>query len=151
MEGLKKIIREHPFFADMKEEYIDLLSGCAKNVRFETDEYLGHVGDTAKEFYLLRAGHVSLELPAPPRSSIVVQTIRPNEIVGASWLVPPYRWGLDAKAEEQVRAIAVDAVCLRDKCEAYPSLGYEMMKRFMPIFSERLQATRRQLLDVYAM
>jgi len=63
--------------------------------------------------------------------------------------VPPYRWGFDAKALDMVRAIALDATCLRGKCEADHDLGYEMMKRFMPVLVHRLQATRLQLLDVY--
>jgi CRP/FNR family cyclic AMP-dependent transcriptional regulator len=150
MEGLEGIMREHPFFAGMKEEFTDLLSGCAKNVRFEADQYLAHAGDTSKEFYLLRAGRVALQIPAPRGSIITVQTVMANEIVGASWLVPPYRWGLDAKAMELTRAIALDADCLRDKCDADPLLGYELMKRFMPVFSQRLQSARHQLLEIYA-
>ena len=66
-----------------------------------------------------------------------------------SWLVPPYRWTNDAKAIELTRAIAMDATCLRQKCEGDHDLGYEMMKRFMPILIQRLQATRLQILDVY--
>jgi CRP/FNR family cyclic AMP-dependent transcriptional regulator len=148
MEGLERIVREHPFFAGMKEEFTDLLSGCAKNVRFEAGQYLARAGDTSTEFYLLRAGRVALQIVAPDRA-ITIQTVNANEIVGASWLVPPYRWGLDAQALELTRAIALDAECLRNKCDADASVGYELMKRFMPIFSQRLQATRLQLLDIY--
>ncbi len=148
MEGLERIIQEHPFFAGMKEEFTDLLSGCAKNVRFEAGQYLAHEGDTAEEFYLLRAGRVALQIAAPGRT-ITIQTVGANEIVGASWLVPPYRRGFDAQALELTRAIALDAACLRNKCEDNHDLGYEMMKRFMPILVQRLQATRLQVLDVY--
>ena len=148
MEGLERIIREHSFFAGMKEEFTDLLSGCARNVRFEAGQYLAHEGDTAEEFYLLRAGRVALQIAAPGRT-ITIQTVSENEVVGASWLVPPYRRGFDAQALELTRAIAVDAACLRNKCEDNHDLGYEMMKRFMPILVQRLQATRLQVLDVY--
>jgi hypothetical protein len=47
------------------------------------------------------------------------------------------------------RAIGIDAACLRGKCEADHDLGYEMMKRFLPILVQRLHATRLQILDVY--
>jgi len=80
---------------------------------------------------------------------LTIQTVGENEIVGASWLVSPYRWGFDAKALELTRAISLDAACLRGKCEEDHDLGYEMMKRFMPILIQRLQATRLQILDVY--
>jgi len=69
--------------------------------------------------------------------------------VGVSWLVPPYRWTYDARAVERVRAISLDAECLRGKCDDDPALGYDMMTRFVPILVQRLQATRLQLLDVY--
>jgi len=70
-------------------------------------------------------------------------------MVGLSWLIPPWRWTYDARAIDDTRAIAIDALCLRQKCEADHDLGYEMMKRFMPVVIQRLQATRLQILDVY--
>jgi CRP/FNR family cyclic AMP-dependent transcriptional regulator len=148
MEGLERIVREHPFFLGMKEEFLELISGCAKNVRFEAGQYLFHEGQPADQFYLLRSGRVALQISAPERT-LTVQTVGEDEIVGASWLVPPYRWGFDAKALELTRAIAMDAACLRGKCEGDHDLGYEMMKRFMPVLIQRLHATRLQILDVY--
>lgn len=97
----------------------------------------------------IRHGKVALEIVAPGQAPIVVATLGAGEIVGASWLVPPYRWNFDARAVELTRAIGMDARCLRDKCEADHDLGYALMKRFLPIFVKRLDATRLQLLDVY--
>jgi CRP-like cAMP-binding protein len=148
MEGLERIVREHSFFSGLKEEFCEIISGCAKNVRFEAGQYLFHEGQPADQFYLLRSGRVALQISAPERT-LTVQTVGEDEIVGASWLVPPYRWGFDAKALELTRAIAMDAACLRGKCEGDHDLGYEMMKRFMPILIQRLHATRLQILDVY--
>ena len=148
MEGLERIVREHPFFSGMKEEFLELISGCAKNVRFEAGQYMFNEGQPADQFYLLRSGRVALQISAPERT-LTVQTVGEDEIVGASWLVAPYRWGFDAKALELTRAIAMDAACLRGKCEGDHDLGYEMMKRFMPILIQRLHATRLQILDVY--
>lgn len=97
----------------------------------------------------VRHGRVALQISDPVRGEIVIQTLGESELVGASWLIPPYRWSHDAKALELVRAISIDAQCLRNKCEADHHLGYEMMKRFVPVLVERLQATRMQILDVY--
>jgi CRP-like cAMP-binding protein len=149
IEGLERILREHPFFAGLKEEFSTLICGCAKNVRFEAGQYLFHEGEPADQFYLVRHGRVALEIASPGRGSMIFQTLHEGEIVGVSWLIPPYRWTFDAKALELTRAIAMDAACLRRKCEADHDLGYEMMKRFMPVLIERLQATRMQILDVY--
>jgi len=144
MEGLGRFLREHSFFAGMKQDYIDILTGCAKNVRFEPGEYLFHEGDVADQLYLLRAGRVGLEVHKPG-APVTIQTVGESDIVGASWLVPPYRRGLSAKALELTRAIALDAACLRGKCEDNHDLGYEMMKRFMPVLLQRLRAARLQI------
>ena len=147
MEGLERIVREHPFYSGMKEEFLELISGCAKNVRFEAGQYMFNEGQPADQFYLLRSGRVALQINTPERT-VTVQTMGEDEIVGASWLVPPHRWGFDAKALELTRAIAMDAACLRGKCEGDHDLGYEMMKRFMPILIQRLHATRLRILDL---
>jgi CRP/FNR family transcriptional regulator, cyclic AMP receptor protein len=149
MEGLERILREHPFFANLEQGFTKLVCGCAKNVRFEAGEYLCREGQPADEFFLLRYGRVALELTAPGRGAITFQTLGPGEIVGISWLIPPYRWNYDAKALELIRALAMDGACLRGKCETDHDLGYEMMKRFVPILVQRLQATQLQILDVY--
>lgn len=149
MEGLERIVKEHPFFGGMHDTFCKLVCGCAKNVRFEAGQYLFHEGEPAEWFYLLRHGRVALQLTAPGRGAVTFQTVGEGEIVGVSWLIPPYRWTYDAKAIELTRAIAIDATCLRQKCESDHDLGYEMMKRFMPILIQRLQATRLQILDVY--
>lgn len=149
IEGLERIVREHPFFAGLDEEFIKLVCGCAKNVRFETGQYVFHEGEPADQFYLLRQGRVALQIASPGRGAVTFQTLGEGEIVGVSWLIPPYRWTYDAKALELTRAIAMDATCLRQKCEADHDLGYDVMKRFMPVLIQRLQAARMQILDVY--
>jgi CRP-like cAMP-binding protein len=149
MEGLERILGEHPFFAGLDQGFIDLVTGCARNHRFEPGSYLCREGEAANEFFLVRHGRVALEVLPPGGAPVVIGTVREGEIVGASWLVPPYRWMFDARALEQVRAVGIDAACLRNKCEADPKLGYAMMKRFLPVLVNRLQGARLQLLDVY--
>jgi CRP/FNR family cyclic AMP-dependent transcriptional regulator len=149
VKNLEHIIKEHPFFAGIAAEFCKLVVGCSKNVHFETGQYLGHEGDPADHIYLLRQGRVAFEIAAPGRAPIIFQTIGEGEIVGVSWLIPPYRWSYDARALDFVRAVAMDATCLRQKCEDDHDLGYEMMKRFVPILIQRLHGTRLQLLDVY--
>lgn len=144
MEGLDRIVSEHSFFVGIKREYIDILTGCARNVRFEAGEYLFHEGDVADQLYLLRAGRVALEVERSP-APVIIQTIEESDIVGASWMVPPYRRGLSARAVELTRALAFDASCLRGKCEDNHDLGYEMMKRFVPVLMQHLRAARLQI------
>jgi CRP/FNR family transcriptional regulator, cyclic AMP receptor protein len=149
MEGLERILKEHPFFATFEPAHIELLAGCARNHRFAAGEYLFREGEPANEFFLIRNGKVALEIAAPGTAPIVFQTVDDGEIAGASWLVPPYRWMFDARAVTLTRAIGLDAKCLRGKCDADHHLGYEMMKSFLAILVKRLQATRLQILDGY--
>ncbi len=149
MEGLESILAKHPFFMGFAPEHGQLVAGCARNRRYDAGEYLFREGAAADEFFLIRHGQVALEMGAPGRPTIVFATLGEGEIVGASWLVPPYRWSYDARAVTLTRAIGIDAACLRAKCEADHHLGYEMMKRFLPVLVQRLHATQLQILDVY--
>ncbi len=147
---LEPIIAEHPFFAGLAPEYLELVTGCAKNVRFDENEFLFREGQKAEEFYLIREGRASLGISVPGRGLITFQTVGANDVLGWSWLFDPYGWLYHAKALEPVRAFAFDGVCLRQKCEEDHDFGYDFMKRFAGIMTQRLQATRLQLLDVYA-
>lgn len=149
MHGLDAILEEHPFFHGFNPEQKQLIAGCARNRRFDAGQYLFHEGEAADEFYLIRHGRVALEIVAPGQSPIVISTLGEGDIVGASWLIPPYRWMFDARAVELTRAIGIDAACLRGKCDADPALGYCMMQSVLPMLVKRLNATRLQLLDVY--
>jgi len=149
IDGLGKILKEHPFFADWGDDYRELLAGCAANHRFEAGEYISREGQPADVFYLIRHGSVALEFPVPGREPVVLETLHEGEVFGWSWMVPPYKWAYDTRATELCRAVSMDATCLRGKCDADPSLGYELFKRFTPIMAERMQAARLRLLDVY--
>ncbi len=84
-----------------------------------------------------------------PTGPLVIETLGEGELVGWSWIVPPHRWVYDVEVLERARVVAIDAACLRDKCEADPAFGYRVMKRFAQVVAERLQATRLRLLDLY--
>ncbi|HTT86555.1 MAG TPA: cyclic nucleotide-binding domain-containing protein, partial [Acidimicrobiales bacterium] len=105
--------------------------------------------DPADTLYLLRRGSVAIEIHAPGRGPITIETVGPGAVVGWSWLVPPYRWHFDARAATAVGAVALDGACLRSKSEEDPVLGYALMKRVAAVLVERLQMTRLRLLDLY--
>ncbi len=149
MEDLERILSEHPFFAGLEPEYIKLLVGCASNVAFKPGEFILREGEPAESFYLIRHGKVMIETFVAGKGSIMIRTREAGEILGWSWLVPPYKWHFDARALEVTRAIALDGKCLRGKCDEDYRLGYEIMRRFNAIIAERLEATRLQLMDIY--
>ena len=150
MKTLEPILAEHPFFKGLKPEYLQLVTGCASNVRFDTGVYMFREGEEATRFYLLRQGKVALEVFAAQRGPITIETIEAGEVMGWSWLFPPYQWHLSGRVIEPTRAIALDGTCLRAKGEADHDLGYELMRRVAVIMMDRLQATRIRLLDIYS-
>jgi len=149
MESLEPILRAHPFIEGLDSRFIELITGCASNVRFNAGEFLFHEDEEANQFYIVRQGKVAVEAHAAGMDPIIIQTVGEGEILGWSWLIPPYFWHFDAKAVELTRAIALDGKCLRQKCENDHELGYELLKRFTNIITQRLEATRMQLLDFY--
>src|SRR5512143_773680 len=149
METLEPILTEHPFFANLDRDIIRFVAGCASNVRFAPDDYLIRSGQEANLFYLIREGRVSLEIFVPGRGAVSIDTYDDGDVLGWSWLIPPYQWQYDARATMPVRAIALDGKCLRTKCEQDHNIGYELLKRFGHIIEERLRGARLQLLDVY--
>jgi CRP/FNR family cyclic AMP-dependent transcriptional regulator len=149
METLQRILADHPFTHGLNDRHLELLAGCASNVRFEAGQVVFREGEEANQFYLIREGKMAVELFAPERGPVNILTVGAGEVLGWSWLVPPYRWRFDARAIEPTRAIALDGKCLREKSERDSDLGYQLLKGIAHIMEERLQATRLQLLNVY--
>lgn len=147
MKSIADLIAEVPTFVGLSDQHRELVGGCGQNVVFKRGDHVFREGDPANAFYAIRNGAVALELGAP--STLMIETLHAGDVLGWSWLFPPYRIRYDARAMEEVHAIAFDGACLREKCEADHDLGYELMKRFAQIITTRLQATRLRLLDVY--
>jgi len=149
MNTLEPLLAKHPFFAELDQPYLELITGCAANMRIKQGEFLFREGSEAKQFFIIREGVVTLEVHVPGAGSVTIQTVEEGDVVGWSWLFPPYRWHFTGRAVTGLRVIALDGKCLREKCEQDHDLGYEFLKRFSHIILDRLQATRLQLLDLY--
>lgn len=140
---------KHPLFEGLPKAYLELLARYASEQSFEPRELVFREGDEADRFYMVTEGMVALEIFAAERGPVTIQTEGPGEIIGWSWLVEPYRWHFDAQATAPTKVIVFDAKRVRESFDLHPDVGYTLMKRFLPIIVERLQATRLQLLDVY--
>ena len=146
---LDEILTGVPFFGGMGEEEIALIAGCGRNVHFDAGETIFRQGDPADNFFVVRHGTVGVGNFVPPRGELVIETLEAGDLLGWSWLFPPYRSHFDARALTSVRATQFDGACLRDKCAADPAFGFDLMSRFAQVLIERLQWTRLRLLDIY--
>jgi CRP-like cAMP-binding protein len=149
IKEIKDYLPEHPFFKGLDPELIEFLAGCARNVHFKEGEILFREGDKADTFYVIRKGRVAIQVHNPAGGGMIFDTADAGDVVGWTWLVPPYKWIFDASASEDTSAVAFDGACLRGKCEADPAVGYALMNRVMLVMYDRLQAARMRLLDLY--
>ncbi len=149
MHTIRDLITEQPLLADLPVGDLDLIAGCGHNVHFRPGRYLFREGEPADAFFLVRSGRVAIEVAPSAGPPLVVSTAGPGSLVGWSWLFPPYCWHLDARAVDDVSAVAIDGACLRAKCESDNGLGYRLMQRFAQLAVDHLQAARFQLLDLY--
>jgi CRP/FNR family cyclic AMP-dependent transcriptional regulator len=145
MQTLEPILAEHPFFKGLDKHHLQLIVGCASNVRFDSGEFILREGEEANQFYIILHGKVALEVAFVPERPIAIQTIEEGDVLGWSWLFPPYRWRFNARAITPTEAIILDGKYIRTKCEEDHDLGYELLKRFAHIIEQRFQAMRRRL------
>src|SRR5512138_396448 len=105
MENLEGILAEHPFFKGLDPQHLAHVVGCASNVRFEKGDFIFREGEEAAQFYLIRHGSVALEIFSPNRGELEIQTLEEGDILGWSWIVPPYQARFDAHAKDLTRAV----------------------------------------------
>lgn len=146
---LTDIVREEPFFQGLSPEHIATIGACATQVRFRAGEIVFREGEDADQFYLIRSGKIALQIHRVEHGGHLIESLHQGDIVGFSWLFPPYRWVFDGIAVAETTAVRFDGSCIRGKCDADPALGYELMQRFGAIMIRRLQSTRLRLIDMY--
>jgi len=140
----------HPFLAGMNRKQLALLTDCAMVVQFKKGQVIFREGDIANRFYLIETGQVILESSDAPDDSVVIDMIGSGDLLGWSWMFPPYVWHFTARAAEPVTAIFFYGTILREYCERDHSLGYELFKRMGAVMIKRLQAARTKMVAVDA-
>src|ERR1700752_606438 len=143
-------ISANPIFAPLTDEQRRALAGDGAAVMFTAGERLFDEGGSADRFWLIEHGGIALDMRGPGRGDQIVETLGSGTVLGWSWLHPPYRWHFGAVARVATTAIEFDAPAVRRRCDADPAFGYAALRLFTPVITERLQATRLRLLDLYA-
>jgi CRP/FNR family cyclic AMP-dependent transcriptional regulator len=146
MKPLVQDIAEHPFLQGMSARHSSLIAEFAMETQFSRDQIVFREHDPANRFYLLRCGRVALESPRKQGKSEIVQIITGGDVLGWSWLFPPYYWHFDARALEPTSAIFFYGTPLRELCDQDHAFGYDLLKRVAAVAIARLQKAREQLL-----
>ena len=149
MKTVAAFVDEHPLFDGLDREQSAFVAGCGRLRRFDAGDVLARENDPADCFYLLIEGRAVIETHQHNRPPVPLLSLNTGDVIGWSWLIPPYRWQFDARAVSDLRTVELDGRCLRDKCETDPRLGFDLLKRLAAMMAERIHSTRFQLLDVY--
>ena len=148
-EAVRDLLIGHAFLAGFPSGLVDLVADSAERVTFRHGILLFREGGPADVAYMITGGHVAIEVHAPNRGPMVVETIGAGHVVGLSWAAPPFRYQFDARAIDDVEAVAVETARLRAALAQDPALGFLFLDRLTGVVLERLQATRIRLLDIY--
>ncbi|MFO7589930.1 MAG: cyclic nucleotide-binding domain-containing protein [Acidimicrobiia bacterium] len=149
VRDIRDLLETQPTFAGLAADELDVIAGCGRNVHIPAGTSIFREGEAADTFFVIREGRAAVEIRVPQGGALVLDTLGPGEVLGWSWLFAPYRWHFDARAADDIRAIALDGECLRGKCDDDPRLGYDLMQRFAQLMLDRLQSARVRLLDLY--
>ena len=146
---LLQVLEEHPFVAEFRPEHKARLAALAQQVRFDEGQVIFHEGDDYSVFYLLGEGMVALELETPGHV-LRVQTLYAGDELDWSAVLPHAGKHFQARALSPVTALAFEGEQLLASFKSDPEFGLAFMLRLMGVVSERLRATRVQLLDMYS-
>jgi CRP/FNR family cyclic AMP-dependent transcriptional regulator len=143
-------LAQHPVLQGLATEHIAQIASYARLVQFAPGQRVFQHDTEAEEFYIVKTGKVTVEIPALAGEPLVIQTLGDDSMLGWSWMIPPYMWSFDARASTTTTVVAVDGRRLREACDADPVLGYSLMKRFAALMAERLNAARRAAIKHYS-
>jgi len=146
-QSIEDYLSNHDFFSGMDSSYLKFLSDSATEQQIKAGDVLFQYGKNADKFYLLRKGQVAIQVPALMGPALDIQTLGDDQILGWSWLIPPYRWNFLARALEDSELLEFDGSAVLARCQEDPKFGYELFKRFATLMSERLNAARQKMMD----
>ena len=146
-QSIEKYLSSHAFFSGLDSGFTEFLSNSASVLQVNKGDLLFQQGGNADKFYLLRAGQVSIYVPALVGPTLEIQALGEGQLLGWSWLIPPYKWNFNARAVEDSELLEFDGAAILARCEEDPKFGYELFKRFAALMSARLDAARQKIMD----
>lgn len=145
-EVTRAALAAHPFLRGMPSGHLDTLAEVGADVFFPAGHRIFEDGGFASKFWLIQSGYVALDMNMPGEGRVTIDTVGMGELLGCSWLFPPYRWAFGAVCAGPLRAFEFDAAAIRARCAADPTFGYELTERLLRVFARRLQSTRTRLI-----
>jgi CRP/FNR family transcriptional regulator, cyclic AMP receptor protein len=144
------VLGAQPFLRGMPPAQLARLAEHCDHVTIPSGKRLFDEGTRADRFWLIDAGQLTLDASVPGDGRVIIETLGRGDVIGLSWMLPPYQWSFGAVATQRTQAFAFDAAAVRAACDSDPLLGYELSRRFSAVVTRRLQATRARLVEACA-
>ncbi len=146
-QSIDDYLSTHTFFSGLDKQSMKFLSNSAEVLQIKQGEVLFQPGGSADKFYLLRNGEISVRVPALMGPALEIQKLKADQILGWSWLIPPYRWNFQAMAVEDSELLEFDGSVILAHCEENSAFGFALLKLFAALMSERLDRARQKMMD----
>ena len=146
-QATAEYLSAHEFFSEFSDDVLKYLCECSSTVVIKKGQFLFRQGENADKFYVVRNGRISIQMPAIMGPSLEIQTLDKDQVLGWSWLIAPYKWNFQTRAEEDSELLQFDGTAIMARCEQEPKFGYELLKKFAGLMSERLNAAREKMMD----
>jgi CRP-like cAMP-binding protein len=138
------------FLRGLAPDYVARLAEIAAEVSVPEGHRFFEEGGSAKRLWLIRTGHVALDMHLPGRPRLIVETLGDGDMIGISWVAPPQEWQYGAEAVQPTTAFELEAAAVIALCDNDPVFGYQLTRRLLAVASGRLHASRVRLMDLYA-
>ena len=146
-QSTTEYLSAHEFFSGFSDDVLKFLCDCSSIHEIKKGQILFRQGENADKFYVVRSGRISIQMPAIMGPTLEIQTLGKDQVLGWSWLISPYKWNFQTKAEEDSELLQFDGVAILARCEQEPKFGYELLKKFAGLMSVRLNAARHKMMD----
>jgi CRP/FNR family cyclic AMP-dependent transcriptional regulator len=144
---ISEYLSAHDFFSEFSDDVLKFLCEYSNTCELKKGQILFRQGENADKFYVIRHGCISMQMPAIIGPALEIQTLGKDEVLGWSWLISPYKWNFQTKAEEDSELLQFDGAVILAKCEQEPKFGYELLKRFTVLMSVGLNAARQKMME----
>ena len=145
--SITEYLSAHEFFSEFSDDVLKFLCEFSSTREIKKGQILFRQGENADKFYVVRSGRISIQMPAIMGPTLEIQAVDEDQVLGWSWLISPYQWNFQTKAEEDSELLQFDGVAILARCEQEPKFGYELLKKFAGLMSVRLNAARQKMMD----
>jgi len=146
-EQQASVLAAQPLLRGMPTAQLAKLAEMCQHITIPAGQRLFEEGCVADRFWIIDADQVTIDASVPTQGRVIIETLGRSDLVGLSWMLPPYRWQFGAVATQPTQAFVFNAIAAREACSADPVLGYELSRRFSAVVLRRLQATRARLIE----